>query len=602
MRATAVLSVANDSACDVYDLTVNGAHEFFAGGLLVHNCDELCAWRYETTWHEGLVPALRKGEKPRIVVTTTPRPTKLIKDLLGRKDGSVHVTRGSTWENADNLSATALLELKRRYEGTRLGRQELEGEVLEDIEGALWQRSMIDADRVKPSDVPDLSRVVVAIDPAVTSNEDSDESGIVVVGYAGDHGYVLGDYSVQGTPNEVINKAVHAYRVHDADVIVAEVNNGGDWIGSLLRTVDTNIPYDTVRASRGKAIRAEPVSSLYEQHRMHHVGSFPQLEDQMCLVAGTMVETARGQVSIEDVCAGDMVMTRDGLAPVQWAGATGVAHELVSVAYAHGVVECTPCHPIFLADRREFASAHTVTTGHPLLVSRNWANTDGPSHGAAGGITAWHQATTVTRKASCCTGPCGNPTTDPSPPECSCTTSTTIPGTTAPRTSRCAPSRNTPPNTRAKASPACRTANAARTPSPGGHDGMSRNCDAPSVAVPSCPAADAGSSTVTSAVVSVRTERNRTGTRVPVFNLKVVDGYPPEFYANGVLVHNCGFVPGVTKESPDRMDALVWGATALTGIVAGDWNDAYGTVRCFTCAHVYVLASHAKCPKCGTMN
>lgn len=260
-----------------YDLTVEGDPEFYANGILVHN-----SWRYESTWYEGLVPALRKGENPRIVVTTTPRPTKLIKDILSRKDGTVHVTRGSTWENEDNLSPAALAELRRRYEGTRLGRQELEGELLEDIEGALWSRSNIDADRVRLSDVPDLTSVVVAVDPAVTSDDDSDESGIVAVGYAGDHGYVLGDYSLRGTPNEVINKAITAYKIHKADKIVAEVNNGGDWIGSLLRTVNTNIPYDTVHASRGKAIRAEPVSSLYEQHRMHHVGSFPQLEDQMC--------------------------------------------------------------------------------------------------------------------------------------------------------------------------------------------------------------------------------------------------------------------------------------------------------------------------------
>lgn len=260
-----------------YDLTVEGDPEFFADGLLVHN-----SWRYEATWHEGLVPALRKGEKPRIVVTTTPRPTKLIRDLVGRHDGSVHITTGSTWENALNLSATALAELKHRYEGSRLGRQELEGELLEDIEGALWSRSVIDANRVGKDQVPQLTRVVVAIDPAVTSGEESDESGIVVVGHSGDHGYVLGDYSFRGTPNEVMRRALWVYREFRADCIVAEVNNGGDYIGNALRTVDTNVPYKTVHASRGKAIRAEPISALYEQGRMHHVGLLAELEDQLC--------------------------------------------------------------------------------------------------------------------------------------------------------------------------------------------------------------------------------------------------------------------------------------------------------------------------------
>ena len=245
--------------------------------------DELGSWRYPASWYEGLVPALRKGERPRVCVTTTPRPTLLIKDLLGRGDGTVHVTRGSTWENAANLSPAALDELRRRYEGTRLGRQELEGELLEDVPGALWQRADIDAARVRPLEVPDLTRVVVAIDPAVTSGEDSDETGIIVAGEGpGGHGYVLADYSMRGTPDKCMRKAVWAYGRHDADCIVAEVNNGGDYLAAVLRAVDTDVPYRQVRATRGKAIRAEPVAALAEQRRLHHVGCFPELEDQLC--------------------------------------------------------------------------------------------------------------------------------------------------------------------------------------------------------------------------------------------------------------------------------------------------------------------------------
>jgi phage terminase large subunit-like protein len=246
--------------------------------------DELCSWRYPASWYEGLVPALRSPlvERPRVVVTTTPRPTALIKDLLGRGDGTVHVTRGSTWENAANLSAAALDELRRRYEGTRLGRQELEGELLEDVEGALWNRTDIDAARVR-AEPDDLTRVVVAIDPAVTSGAESDETGIIVAGEGpGGHGYVLADYSMRGTPDACMRKAVYAYRRHEADCIVAEVNNGGDYLGAVLRAVDPDVPYRQVRASRGKAVRAEPVAALYEQRRVHHVGCFPDLEDQMC--------------------------------------------------------------------------------------------------------------------------------------------------------------------------------------------------------------------------------------------------------------------------------------------------------------------------------
>lgn len=244
--------------------------------------DEICSWRYPATWYEGLMPALRKGPHPRVVATTTPRVTPLIRDLVSRKDGSVHITRGSTWENKDNLSAAAIAELRHRYEGSRLGRQELEGELLEDVEGALWSRDQIESDRVNLTDLPELIRIVVAIDPAVTSTEGSDETGIVVVGEGrGGHGYVLADYSMRGSPDACMRRTVAAYHEFNADCIVAEVNNGGDYIKSLLHTVDPNVGYRSVRASRGKALRAQPVASLYEQHRVHHVGCFPELEDQM---------------------------------------------------------------------------------------------------------------------------------------------------------------------------------------------------------------------------------------------------------------------------------------------------------------------------------
>lgn len=246
-------------------------------------CDELGSWHYPQAWYEALTPALRVGEFPRVVVTTTPRVTPLIRDLANRTDGSTHITRGSTWENAANLAPAALEELRRRYQGTRLGRQELEGELLEDVEGALWTHTDIDATRVGPDQVPEIVRLVVSIDPAVTSGEDADYTGIVVVGEGKDgHGYVFEDLTMRGTPDACMRTAVRAYTRHKADCIVAEVNNGGDYIQSLLRTVDPLVPYRKVVASRGKRVRAEPISALYEQGRVHHVGVFPDLEDQMC--------------------------------------------------------------------------------------------------------------------------------------------------------------------------------------------------------------------------------------------------------------------------------------------------------------------------------
>jgi len=245
--------------------------------------DEIAKWKYSyESWNEGIAPALRIGARPRAVITTTPKPIRLLRDWIARTDGSVHVTRGSTFDNAANLSRAALIELEARYHGTRTGRQELYGELLEDIEGALWHRQMIEAARVEQDLVPNLVRVVVAIDPAVTSGEESDETGIVVAAMGTDqHFYVLSDKSMRNTPDAWARVAVDEYHHWKADRIVAEANNGGDMITQLIRTVDGKVPVKKVNASRGKRVRAEPISALYEQGRVHHVGSFPTLEDQM---------------------------------------------------------------------------------------------------------------------------------------------------------------------------------------------------------------------------------------------------------------------------------------------------------------------------------
>ena len=241
--------------------------------------DEVAAWRYEEAWDQ-LMFGLRIGDRPRVVATTTPRPTRLIRDLVDRADCAV--TRGSTWDNSANLAPAFLAEMRRRYEGTRLGRQELEAELLMDADGALWNRDDLDSYRVTKT--PTLRRIVVAIDPAVSNNIDSDETGIVVAGIDDTgHGYVLEDRSMKGSPNEWAAAAVTGYNVHKADRIVAEANQGGDMITHTLRTVDASVPVKLVHASRGKRTRAEPIAAMYEQGRVHHVGSFPQLEDQLCI-------------------------------------------------------------------------------------------------------------------------------------------------------------------------------------------------------------------------------------------------------------------------------------------------------------------------------
>lgn len=241
-------------------------------------CDELASWRYAAAW-DNLLLGLRLGVDPRAVVTTTPKPVKLVRDMLA-SPGTV-VTRGSTFDNALNLAPAFLESVVRRYRGTRLGRQELEAELLDDVPGALWSRDAIEAARVGAS--PDLARIVVAVDPAASSGEGADETGIVVAGLAHDgQVYVLDDLSGRMTPRAWALKAVAAYKKFAADRIVAEVNNGGDMVEATLRSVACDAPFRAVRASRGKAVRAEPVAALYEQGRVHHVGGFATLEDQLC--------------------------------------------------------------------------------------------------------------------------------------------------------------------------------------------------------------------------------------------------------------------------------------------------------------------------------
>lgn len=241
--------------------------------------DEVAAWRYADAWHQARL-GLRLGSNPQALVTTTPRPIPIIKAMI--KDPATHLTRGSTYDNRANLAEGFFADIVSRYEGTRLGRQELNAELLEDTPGALWSSAMIEAARVAKA--PGLKRIVVAIDPPISAEEGSDECGIVVAGLGEDGlGYILADISVpQAKPAEWARVAIQAYHGWKADRIVAEVNQGGLMVRHTLETVDRNAAITTVHASKGKAARAEPVAALYEQGRVKLVGSFSALEDQMC--------------------------------------------------------------------------------------------------------------------------------------------------------------------------------------------------------------------------------------------------------------------------------------------------------------------------------
>ena len=274
-------------------------------------CDELVKWRHaEKTW-DMLQFGLRLGAAPRAVVTTTPRPLPLLKRLL--EDRATVVTRAATQSNRANLSALFIAEIERRYAGTALGRQELDGEIIEDMAGALWRRDWIDEARV--ATMSDRGRTVVAVDPPVTSHARSDACGIVVACQGLDRrGYVLADRTLQGRTPDVWARAVAAaYREFEADVVVVEVNQGGDLVEQVLRQVAGDLPVRKVRATRGKWVRAEPVAALYAEGRVCHVGRLGELEDQM-LRFGT--DGGRADGSPDRVDALVWALTELMLAPV----------------------------------------------------------------------------------------------------------------------------------------------------------------------------------------------------------------------------------------------------------------------------------------------
>jgi phage terminase large subunit-like protein len=239
-------------------------------------CDELAKWPYaQATW-DNLQLGMRLGEWPRTLVTTTPRPVPLIKRLLN--DADVAVTRGSTADNKA-LPEAFVAAMTRQYAGTRLGRQELDGALIEEIEGALWTRATLEGCRVRGA--PALRRVVVGVDPS--ASEGGDLCGIVVAGLGTDGlGFVIEDASLRGSPERWAAAVADVAARHKADRVIAEANNGGDMVKSVLRAADAGLPVTLVRASRGKAARAEPIALLYESGRVKHVGAFPALEDELC--------------------------------------------------------------------------------------------------------------------------------------------------------------------------------------------------------------------------------------------------------------------------------------------------------------------------------
>ena len=245
--------------------------------------DELAKFQYAQTVWDNLMFGLRLGHDPRVLVTTTPRPIPIIRQLV--RDETTALTKGNTFDNSANLPKQFIDKLKEKYDGTRLGRQELNAEILDDVAGALWTRKMI---KIKKR-LPDMKRIVVAIDPSGARDENdegADEIGIVVAGLGIDgRGYVLQDGTCKLSPSGWANRAVALYHRWKADKIIAERNYGGAMVKAVIRTSDSKVPYKEVTATRGKVVRAEPVSALYEQGKISHIQEFEELENQMCCMS-----------------------------------------------------------------------------------------------------------------------------------------------------------------------------------------------------------------------------------------------------------------------------------------------------------------------------
>lgn len=242
--------------------------------------DELAAWKNAQDAWDMAMFGLRLGTNPQVMVSTTPKPIPLLRAIL--RDPTTEVTRATTHSNKANLADAFLAQIVKKYEGTRLGRQELAGELLEEAEGALWNREMIERARLNGL-APEMKRIVVAVDPAITNKAESNLTGIVAAGRGlDDRAYVMADASDRYSPDGWARKAVALYDSLKADVIVAEGNQGGEMVRHTIQSVRSNVPVIIVHASRGKQARAEPIAALYEQNKVSHVAAFSELEDQMC--------------------------------------------------------------------------------------------------------------------------------------------------------------------------------------------------------------------------------------------------------------------------------------------------------------------------------
>lgn len=534
--------------------------------------DELASWQDPEAW-SNLMFALRLGQNPQVVVTTTPRPTPLIKALLNLP--STVVDTGNSYDNIENMAPAFFDEILGRYEGTRLGRQEIYAELLDDAPGALWKReAMIDAHRIGRTDVPPLYRIVVAIDPAVSANKDSAETGIIVAGVAANgHAYVLDDVSVrEATPTEWATAAVKAYKLRSADRFVAEINNGGDLVEHTIRTVLPDAPYTPVRASRGKLIRAEPVSALYEQGRVHHVGMFGELEDQLCVAGDTLVETESGPRMISTITPGMRVWTRAGLRRVTHAWQASPAAPVWRVTTAGGrTLVATSDHPIYTSNKG-FCPVGKLEIGDEVVA---WNSASSAPANMARSLTGMGRAGIWAKQATISTFGAAVASMSQSlklhlvqfrqgitSTIAMATRSTTIPQTwlRLAQPTICVNTGATIPTLPRHTELLFGTSiSAARCSGPNGNGPQPATWFARAVAQRinrrGCVPSSAPPRVASDSIIAV----TPLPLHIPVYDLTVEGEH--EFFANGVIISNCNWEPG--DPSPDRLDALVWAITEL---------------------------------------
>lgn len=400
--------------------------------------DELATFKSVAAW-DNLQLSLRLG-RPKQIVTTTPRPVRTIRELVEDAEsgsGRTVLTRGTSYDNRSNLASNFFEQIIRRYEGTRLGQQELEGKLLDDVEGALWQRALINY-----APAPDLVRVVVGVDPSVSDGQNAAECGIVVAGAGVDGNYyILEDGSIRASPNVWANRVVGMFSRWPVDRVIAEENQGGTMVKLTLQTVDPNVPYRGVHASVGKQARAEPIAALYEQGRVFHTKPFEDLEDQLvswvpgegespdrldaCLVAGTLVATDNGELAIEHIRPGQRVRTRNGYEPVLWAGMTSHMAPVYKVEFSDGrVLIGTENHPIWVKAVCGFKPLNALVWGDIIdTCETRYTSTESPTGGVkVGVITQPHEV--LAKKTSI--GKSGGQPTGPFPKAASFTMWTII--------------------------------------------------------------------------------------------------------------------------------------------------------------------------------